>query len=65
MHTYKFLCATLVLRTLFEAAASFKQQQKLMSPFEQRPKYDEIIIYAGQGSKIHLFISSGVIPHKL
>jgi hypothetical protein len=49
MQTYKGICATLVLRTLFEAVSASTQskQQKFVSPFEQRPKYDEIIISAG------------------
>jgi hypothetical protein len=33
-----------------------------VSPFEQRLKYDEIIIYAGQGSKIYFYLSSVMIP---
>jgi hypothetical protein len=33
-------------------------------PSDHRPKWDEIFVHAGQGSKIHFYVSTAVIPDK-
>jgi hypothetical protein len=41
-----------------------QSKQSDVPPSEHRPKWDEIIIYAGQGSKIPFSVSSAVILDK-
>jgi hypothetical protein len=41
------------------------EEQKNVLPFKQRPKYDEIIIYARHESKIYFNVSSVVTSYKL
>lgn len=43
-------------------AENCQSNQSLVSLLEHRPKFDEILIYTGQGSLFCVYVSTAVIP---